>query len=112
MQLGELQETIASFEAHDATVWGIAPDDPAKLCAMRDDMGLTFPILVDPELAATDVFGIRSERQPTVPHPTVVIVDRRGEIAFFHLDENYRRRPRASRLLEALDGLDDAVAEP
>lgn len=107
MQLGELQEELASFDAQDTVIWGIAPDDPTKLCAMREDLALTFPILVDPELAATDAFGIRSERQPTVPHPTVVIVDRRGEVAFFHLDENYRRRPPASRLLDAVAGLSD-----
>lgn len=37
-----------------------------------------------------------------MPHPTVVILDADGVVRFFHLDENYRRRPRPETLVEAL----------
>ncbi len=44
-----------------------------------------------------------------MPHPTVVIVDIEGVVRFFNLDEDYRRRPSASSLIEALREI--AVAE-
>lgn len=43
-----------------------------------------------------------------MPHPTVAIVDLEGVVRFFHLDEDYKRRPAPAVIVEALEGL----AEP
>ncbi len=63
---------------------------------------LTFPVLVDADLEATKAYGILNQDNPTVPHPTVVVVDRAGIVRFVHLDEDYRRRPAPDVILDAL----------
>ncbi len=76
---------------------------------MKADLGLDFPLLMDPDLEVMGRYGVVNLDRPSVPHPTVVIVDSAGVVRFFHLDENYRQRPPASTLLDALRGL---AAEP
>jgi len=72
---------------------------------MAQKEGLEFPILLDDDLAAAKAFGILNEASPKVPHPTVVVVDGKGIVRFFHLDENYRRRPPAQEIVEAVGQL-------
>ena len=69
---------------------------------MVESEGLGFPVLVDEELEAAKSYGILNEDNPTVPHPTVVVVDEGGTVRFVHLDENYRRRPAPEVILDAL----------
>lgn len=83
-------------------VWSISPDEPDRLRAYRDDKGITIPLLVDGDSSVIRSYGILNEKQGAVPHPTVVLVDREGTVRFFHLDENYRRRPPVDTLLEAV----------
>ncbi len=47
-------------------------------------------------------YGILNPKHGEVPHPTVVLLDRKGTVRFFHLDENYRRRPKPETLIEAV----------
>jgi peroxiredoxin len=99
----ELQENLEAFDALDAEVWGISPDADAKrMNSFRDGSGITFPLLVDADSAAIKAYGILNEKQGEVPHPTVVVVDRDGVIRYFHLDEDYRVRPPAGEILDAL----------
>lgn len=84
-------------------LWAIAPDNPEKLEAMRQDMGLGYPVLVDADGAAMKAWGIVNEAGGgKVPHPTVVVVDEEGVVRFFHLDEDYRRRPPPETVVEAV----------
>ena len=67
-------------------VVGISPDKPAKLAKFRDDQGLTFPLLSDPDrevLTAWGAFGEKTMYGKTVQgviRPTFV-VDEKGKIA-------------------------------
>lgn len=72
---------------------------------MVEKEGLEFPVLVEEELQATHAFGILNQKSPTVPHPTVVVIDREGVVRFFHLDEDYSRRPEPQVVLDALQEL-------
>lgn len=69
---------------------------------MAEKEGLTMPILLDDDLAVVKSFGILNEKSPKVPHPTVVVIDPQGIVRFFHLDEDYRRRPPAADVLAAV----------
>jgi peroxiredoxin len=44
-------------------------------------------------------------KKPKLPHPTAVVVDSNGVIRFIRQDVDYRHRPPASELLDALDKL-------
>ena len=67
--------------------------------------GLELPILRDEDLAVIKAFGILNEKSQEVPHPTVVVVDGEGIVRFFHLDEDFRRRPPAQEIVEAVRAL-------
>jgi peroxiredoxin len=78
----ELQENLETFEALDAEVWGISPDaDEKRMSSFRDGSGITFPLLVDADSAAIESYGI------------------------LHLGEDYRERPPAATILDALRAL-------
>ncbi len=83
----------------------MSPDDAEGLTRLAEKEGIDFPLLLDPELEAVRRWGILNEENPVVPHPTVVIVDRASTVRFFHLDEDYRRRPPAETVVAALRGL-------
>jgi peroxiredoxin len=111
VQLVELQKSLAEFQAQGARILAIAPDAPERLTKMVADLGLGFPVLRDAELATIEAWGIRNAESPTLPHPTVAIVDKQGHLRWFHLDEDYRRRPPVADLLAALKALGDSDAE-
>ena len=67
-------------------VIGISPDKPAKLAKFRDDQGLTFPLLSDPDRAVLTAWGAYGEK--TMYGKTVqgvirstFMVDEQGRIA-------------------------------
>jgi len=67
-------------------VIGISPDKPAKLAKFRDDQGLTFPLLSDPDRAVLTAWGAYGEK--TMYGKTVqgvirstFVVDEQGRIA-------------------------------
>jgi peroxiredoxin len=96
---------LAAIQAQNAEVWAVSPDEPEALAKLAKKEGLTMPLLVDKDLAVIKAFGILNQNSPTVPHPTVVVVDPHGVIRFFHLDEDYTRRPPAKTILEAVQAL-------
>ena len=63
---------------------------------------MKIPLLIDRGSEVINAYGILNPKQGEVPHPTVVIADKEGTVRFFHLDEDYRRRPPAETLIEAV----------
>lgn len=71
---------------------------------------MKIPLLVDADLATIKAYGILNPKQTAVPHPAVVLVDREGTVRFFHMDENYRRRPAVDILLTAAREVQETAA--
>jgi hypothetical protein len=51
-------------------------------------------------------WGLVNSANPKVPHPTAVIVDAGGVVRYLRQDVDYKQRPSASELLEALDAIE------
>jgi peroxiredoxin len=79
---------------------------------MVENLKLSFPVLRDADLQAIDAWAVRNPASPSVPHPTVAIVDKQGKVRWLHLDEDYRRRPPVGDLLSALKAIGDTDAAP
>jgi peroxiredoxin len=102
----ELQSHLGSFEAVGAKLWAISGDDPDRLRSFRDSEGIGYPLLLDPDGATFDSYGIRNENYDrTVPHPTVIVVDGKGIARFVVSDENYRVRPPSLAVLSTVERL-------
>ncbi len=91
-------------------VWSISPDKPESLESYRDSKRVKIPLLIDADSETIKAYGVLNERQGSVPHPTVVIADRKGSVRFFHLDENFRQRPPVETLLEAVREIEASAA--
>jgi len=83
-------------------LWTVSSDDPDKLRVFRDQEGLTFPILLDPGNKVSISYGLLNEDNPKVPHPTALVIDTDGIVRYLRVDEDYKVRPSAQELLEAL----------
>ena len=97
-----MQSHHEEFLAQGAQLWTVSSDDPEKLRAFREDEGLTFPILLDPENKVSISYGLLNEDNPKVPHPTALVVGTDGLIQYLRVDEDYKVRPSAQELLGAL----------
>ncbi len=74
---------------------------------MRADLGLTFPTLMDPGSRTIRAYGVLNEDDGELPHPTALVIDRKGIVRFARIDENYKKRPFNQELLQALQQLLD-----
>ncbi|MFW5416645.1 thioredoxin-dependent thiol peroxidase [Nocardiopsis sp. CNT-189] len=59
----DFRDNLRAFDSAGLTVLGVSPDAPEKLAAFRDQEGLTFPLLGDPEKAALQAYGAFGEKK-------------------------------------------------
>ena len=62
-QACDFRDSLASLSAAGVVVLGISPDAPAALAKFRDDKGLNFPLLSDPEHTALAAYGTWGEKK-------------------------------------------------
>jgi len=74
-----LQSTFDSFQDQGLVILGIDFDEPADLVAsFGDELGLTFPLLLDPGGKVQQQYKVRG-------YPTTVVLDREGRIQSYHI---------------------------
>jgi len=59
----DFRDNLAELNGQGITVLGISPDQPAKLARFRDQQGLTFPLLSDPDRAVLQAYGAYGEKK-------------------------------------------------
>lgn len=82
----DFRDNLADLDRAGIDVVGISPDKPAKLAKFRDEQGLTFPLLSDPDRTVLEAWGTYGEK--TMYGKTVqgvirstFVVDEKGRIA-------------------------------
>jgi thioredoxin-dependent peroxiredoxin len=61
-QACDFRDSLASLQGAGYAVLGVSPDPPAKLAQFRDEQGLTFPLLSDPDRAVLTAWGAYGEK--------------------------------------------------
>jgi len=61
-QACDFRDSLAELNDAGLDVLGISPDKPAKLVKFRDNEGLTFPLLSDPDRAVLGAYGAFGEK--------------------------------------------------
>jgi thioredoxin-dependent peroxiredoxin len=84
-QACDFRDSLAELNEAGLDVIGISPDKPEKLAKFRDNEGLTFPLLSDPErkvLTAYGAFGEKTMYGKTVQGVirSTFLVDEKGNI--------------------------------
>jgi len=83
-------------------IWAVSVDAADKLKEMRENQGLTFINLMDPASETIKRYGILNEEQGQIPHPTALVIDRKGIIRYVRVDEDYKKRPSNKELVRVL----------
>lgn len=84
-QACDFRDSLAELNGAGLDVVGISPDKPEKLAKFRDNEGLTFPLLSDPDrkvLTAYGAFGEKTMYGKTVQGVirSTFVVDEKGNI--------------------------------
>jgi peroxiredoxin len=108
-QLVQLQGKRAEIKAAGGTLIAISADSPEQsraLIAKLDARGhaLEFPLLTDPDRAACKALGVY-DKDHDIALPAIVILDRKGKIAWTYAGENVFDRPEEAELIQTLQGL-------
>ncbi|SFA60950.1 peroxiredoxin Q/BCP [Rhodococcoides kroppenstedtii] len=61
-QACDFRDSLAQLNDAGLEVLGVSPDKPAKLATFRDEEGLTFPLLSDPEKTTLEAWGAFGEK--------------------------------------------------
>ncbi|AMY18264.1 thioredoxin-dependent thiol peroxidase [Rhodococcus kroppenstedtii] len=61
-QACDFRDSLAQLNDAGLEVLGVSPDKPAKLAKFRDEEGLTFPLLSDPEKTTLEAWGAFGEK--------------------------------------------------
>ena len=109
-ELRGLQLRASDFQAAGAKLVAVSVDPVEQNRAVVERLGLSFPVLSDPELRAIDAFGLRhvggypmAEPPATgdIARPAVYVIDG-GAIRWRDLTDSYRIRVDPDDVLEAL----------
>jgi thioredoxin-dependent peroxiredoxin len=63
MEACDFRDNLADFNTEGIAVLGISPDQPSKLARFRDQEGLNFPLLSDPDRKALAAYGAYGEKK-------------------------------------------------
>jgi peroxiredoxin len=83
-------------------VVGISADSVAKSRDLAGDLGLSFPLLSDPDLAAIRAYGVADESNE-IAWPAEFLVDADGTIRWRATAESVGTRPSIAEVLRACD---------
>jgi peroxiredoxin len=102
------EELRPDFDAAGVQVVTVCTDTPEKIEAGHPKHGLQATMLSDPDLAVTDLFGVRNQKIQTGPPgkpqpvPTTILTDADGIVRWIDSSENYQRRSEPEIVLAAL----------
>lgn len=82
----------------------ITVDDVATNAALTAKLGLSFPILADPELATIRAWGVEHQGEG-IALPATLVVDRQGRIAWAYVGDAPGDRPLVEQVEAVLDAL-------
>lgn len=90
---------------------GVSVDTPAENAAMVEKLRLPFPLLSDPDAAATaawDVYDPVGGTHGPIARPAIFVVGRDLSIPYEYVGRDFADRPPNSVLYEAMDKVKDA----
>jgi peroxiredoxin len=71
-----------------------------------DGIKVDYPLLSDPGHRVIDRYGLYNPAGRGWPHPTVLVIDRKGVVRWKFIEVNYRIRPTNEMTLAALRKLE------
>ena len=98
----ELNENYEELQSLDAEVLAVSTDDLSNAQWVVDNVGLTFPILYDPEVTTVADYGVFNLLGDLLATTSTFIIDKEGVIRWFHAGEDIDDQVPTSTVLEQL----------
>jgi mycoredoxin-dependent peroxiredoxin len=111
---GWSRAALADLEAvhrRGVAVVAVSGDGRGELAGLKRQLGLGFPLLSDPDLAAARAWGVLDEDTGT-PHPSVFVVAPDGRVAWVYVSSSLRDLPGPDRIVERVMESRAAPATP
>jgi len=111
MQLMELNKGVSDIKKRGYNLVGLSYDAPKILANFIGKRLITYPLLSDPKSEVIDRYGLRDPQYKPesfaygVPQPIILFVDRSGTVEAKLYEDNYKKRPPTSLVIETLDKL-------
>lgn len=87
-QLGKLPKKVDALTAEGAAVLAVSGDSSDAAARLVKELGLSFPILSDPRMAAVRAFGMFGDSMG-MPEMGYVVIDRQGRIRTRQVDRQF-----------------------
>jgi peroxiredoxin len=108
-QLQDLQTALKDLESAGLRLVAVSYDAPATGATAAKKLGLTYPLLSDPDSKVITTYGILNHeamgKGAGIAHPVAFILDRQGVIRTKLMRDNYRDRPESAELIAAAQAL-------
>ena len=98
----ELQDRYESFESLDAEIVAISVDRLDGAGYVVDRLGVTFPILYDPEAEVVRRYGVYDLLGDELAAPSVFVIDKEGSIRWRYIGRSIIDRPSMTHIVERL----------
>ncbi len=77
---------------------------------LKDNPGFNFPLLSDPDHRVIDRYGLLNDKaQRPIPHPTTLVIDRKGVVRWRFTEVDYRVRPSNEDILKQVSKIETAT---
>lgn len=107
--LAELSSIDKQIKALGYQIIAISPDNYTALANTEDKNNVEYQLLSDPKAKLMITMGLAfnspSDKHEILPVPTLMVIDKKGEIMFEHINPSYKKRISGAYLLKVLEGL-------
>ncbi len=91
----------------------VSADQQSRLAQFAEGNDITYPLLIDADGSVFDRYGIRNRRSTdaVLPDPTALVLDADGRVRYKRIDVDFRVRPPARDLVDAVRALSPPAAD-
>lgn len=122
--LGSIEESVGDINKQGATVWAVSPQTAEHAVDLREQLGLSYELLVDHDNTLADRLGLMFTLDPAtvekykgygidlpesngtdtwqLPIPATYVIDRHGKIRYAWTEKDYTKRAPVRDVLAAL----------
>ncbi|MDG2036548.1 MAG: redoxin domain-containing protein, partial [Pseudomonadales bacterium] len=99
--LDDIQNLFPTLKNQGIQLLAISPDTVEDSQTLSGKFDQPYVFVTDQDLAIANAYGV--QRDESIPHPTVVLINAAGNVVWFFAGESYRQRPSAKQLQQVIE---------
>ena len=98
--LDDIQSLFPTLKEQNIQLLAISPDFAADSQELAAKFDQPYVFVTDQGLAIANSYGV--QRDESIPHPAVVLINAEGNVVWFYVGEDHRQRPSAAQLQQVI----------